>query len=223
MQSFSPVILEPKKIKSLTASIVIQPIWHKMMGPDATIFVFWILSFKPAFSLSSFTLIKRLFGSSLLSAIRVVPSAYLRLLVFLLAIFIPAYASSSLPFCMMYSAYKLNKQGDKIQSWCIPFPVWNQSIVPFPFLTVASCHAYKFLKRQVRWSHLLKNFPQFVAKGFNIVNWAEVCLFCFCFFFDQMDVGNLISGSFAFSKSSLYIWKFSVYTLLKSSLRDFEH
>ena len=85
------------------------------MGPDAKILVFWKLSFKQAFSLSSFTFIKRLFSSSLLSAIRVVSSAYLRLLIFLPAIFIPACASSSPIFHFMYSAYKLNKQGDKIQ------------------------------------------------------------------------------------------------------------
>ena len=81
------------------------------MGLDAMILVFWMLNFKPAFSLSSFTFIKRLF-SSLLSAIRVVSSAYLRLLIFLPAIFISSYASSSPAFLMMYSACKLNKQGD---------------------------------------------------------------------------------------------------------------
>jgi len=78
-------------------------------GPDAMIFVFWMFSFKPTFSLSSFTFIKTLFSASSLSAIRVVPSAYLRLLIFLPAILIPAYASSSPVFLMMYSAYKLNK------------------------------------------------------------------------------------------------------------------
>jgi len=71
--------------------------------------------FKPTFSLSSFTFIKRLFRSSSLSAIKVVSSAYLRLLIFLPAILIPACASSSPVFLMMYSAYKLNKQGDNIQ------------------------------------------------------------------------------------------------------------
>ena len=73
---------------------------------------FWMLSFKPAFSLSFFTFIKRLFSSSSLSAIRVMSSAYLRLLIFLPTILIPACASSSLAFHMKYSAYKLNKQGD---------------------------------------------------------------------------------------------------------------
>ena len=64
----------------------------------------------------SLTLIKRLFSSSSLSVIRVVSSAYLRLLLFLLVILVPACYSSRLAFCMMYSAYKLNKQGDNIQS-----------------------------------------------------------------------------------------------------------
>ena len=65
-------------------------------------------------------------SSSILSAIRMVSSAYLRLLIFLLAILIPACASSSPVFLMMYSAYKLNKQGDNIQTWHTPFPIWNQ-------------------------------------------------------------------------------------------------
>ena len=98
-----------------------------------------VLSFKPAFSLSSFTFIKRLFSSSLPSTIRVVSSAYQRLLIFPLAILIPACASSRPSFCMVYSAYKLNKQGDSIQPWCTPFSIWNQSVVPCPVPTIASC------------------------------------------------------------------------------------
>ena len=112
LQSPSAVILEPKKIQSVTASIFSPSIGHEVMGLDAMILVFWRLSFKPTFSLTSFTFIKRLFSSYLLSAIRVVSSAYLRLLIFLSAILIPACASFSLTFCIMYSAYKLNKQGD---------------------------------------------------------------------------------------------------------------
>ena len=104
LQSPSAVILEPKKIKSATVSTVSPSICHKVVGPDAMILVFWMLSFKPTFSLSSFTFIKRLFSSSSLSAIRVVSSACLRLLIFLLAILIPACASSSPAFLMMYSA-----------------------------------------------------------------------------------------------------------------------
>ena len=127
-------------------------ICHEVMGPEAMILVFWMLSFKPTFSLSSFTFIKRLISSSLLSYRRVVLFEYLRLLIFLPAILIPACASSS-PACLMkYSAYKLNKQGDNKQLWHTPFPIWNQSVVPCLVLTVASWPAYRFLKRQVRWS-----------------------------------------------------------------------
>ena len=81
----------------------------------------------------------------------------------------------------------------------------------------------------VRFSHLFKNFPQFAmihtVKGFSIINEAEVDIFLEfpCIFYDSTDVGNLISGSSAFSKSSLYIWKISVHILLKPSLKDFEH
>ena len=124
------------------------------MGQDDMILVFWMLTFKPTFSLSLFTFIKRLF-SSLLSTIRVVSSAYLRLLIFLLAILIPACALSSPAFRMIYSAYKLNKQGDNIQPWHTPFPIWNQSVVPRRVLTVASWPAYRFLRRQVKWSGIL--------------------------------------------------------------------
>ena len=95
LQSPSAVILGPKKIKPVTISIVSPPICHEVMEPDAMIFVFWMLSFKPAFLLSSFTFIKRLFSFSSLSAIRVVSSAYLRLLIFLLEILIPACESSN--------------------------------------------------------------------------------------------------------------------------------
>ena len=127
---------------------------HKVMVLDAMILVFWTLSFKPTFSLSSFTFIKRFYNSSLLSAIRVMSSVYLRFLIFLLAVLIPACASSSLAFCIMYSAYKLNKQDDNIQPWHTPYPVWNQFVVPCPVLTVVSWPAYKFLRRQIRWSDI---------------------------------------------------------------------
>ena len=145
-------------------SIVSPSIFHEVMGPGAMIFTFWMLSFKPTFSHSSFTF-KSLFSSSSLSTIRVVSSAYLRLLIFLPAILTPTCASSSPEFLMMYSAYKLNKQGDNIQPWCTSFLIWNQS-VPCPVLTVASWLSYKFLRRQVRWSGILMSlriFPQFVA------------------------------------------------------------
>ena len=148
LQSPSTVILEPPKIKSDTVS---PSICHEVMGPDAMILVFWMFSFKPAFSLSSFNFIKKLFSSSL-SAIKGVSSAYLRLLIFLPEILIPACASSSPAFYMIYSACKLNKQGDNIQHWHTPFPIWNQSVVPCLVLTVASWPGYRFLRRWVRRS-----------------------------------------------------------------------
>ena len=81
----------------------------------------------------------------------------------------------------------------------------------------------------VWYSHLLKNFPQFIVihtvEGFGIVNKAKIDVFLelSCFFYDPSDVGNLISGSSAFSKSSLNIWKLTVHVLLKSGLENFEH
>ena len=115
LQSLSVVILEPKKIKSATAFTFPSSICHEVMRLDAIILAFLMLSFKPAFALY-LTFIKKLFISSSLSAIRVVSSGYLRLLVFLLAILIPACDSlldelqaGVLAFHMIYSAYKLNK------------------------------------------------------------------------------------------------------------------
>ena len=76
----------------------------------------------------------------------------------------------------MYSAYKLNKQGDDIQPWHTPFPIWNQSVVPCPVLTVASWPAYRFLRRQVRWSGIPISWRIFqfvviyIIKGFGVVN-----------------------------------------------------
>ena len=170
LQSPSAVILEPQKINSDTVSTVSPSISHEVMGPDAMILVFWILSFKPTFSLSYFTFIKRLFSSSSLSAIRVVSSAYLRLLIFLPEILIPACASSSPAFHMMYSAYKLNKQGDNIQPWRTPSPIWNQSVVPCLVLAVATWPAYRFLRRQVRWSGIPISWRIFQFVVFPIVN-----------------------------------------------------
>ena len=81
----------------------------------------------------------------------------------------------------------------------------------------------------VLYSYLFQNFPQFIVihtvNGFGIINKAEVDVYLelSCFFNDPMDVGNLISGSFAFSKTSLCIWKFTVHVLLKPGLENFEH
>ena len=194
LQSPSVVILEPPKIKSPTVSTVCPSIYHEGMRLDAMILVFWMLGFKPGFSLSSFTFIKRLFSSSSLSAIRVMSSAYLRLLICLLAILIPACASSSLVFLMMFSAYELNKHGDNIQLWHAPFPVWNQSIVPCPVLLLLELHT-DFSKG--RSGGLV--FPSLSivihrVKGFGIVNKAETDVFLelSCLFDNPVDVWSLV-------------------------------
>ena len=132
---------------------------------------------------------------------------------------------------MMYSAYKLNNHGDNIQPWRTPFPSWNQFVVPCPVLIVASWSAYKVLRRQVRWSgipislRISHSLLWSTVKGFSMVNEAEVDFFFkfSWFFYHPMDVGNLISGSSAFSKSSLNIWNFMVHVLLKHSLENFKH
>ena len=111
LQSPSAVILEPPEIMFDIVSTVSPSISHQVMGPDAMILVFWRLSFKPTFSLSSFTFLKRLFSSSSLSAIRVVSSAYLRLLIFLPAILIPACASSSPKWSIVFNKKKKRSAG----------------------------------------------------------------------------------------------------------------
>ena len=131
---------------------------------------------------------------------------------------------------MMYSAYKLSRQSDNIQPWHTLFLIWNQSVVPRPILTVASWPAYIFLRRQVRWSDIPISFRifQFVVihtvKVFGVILKAEIDIYLefFHFFDDPMDVGNLVSGSSAFSKSSLNIWKFTVHILWKPGLENFE-
>ena len=106
-------------------------------------------------------------------------SAYLRLLIFLPAILIPAYASSSPAFYMRYCAYNLNKQCDNIQPWGTPFPIWNQSIVPCPVLTVASWPTYRFLREQLRCSgtpvswRILQFAVIHTLKDFSVVNETE--------------------------------------------------
>ena len=129
----------------------------------------------------------------------------------------------------MYSAYKLNRQGDNIQPWHTLFPIWNQSVVPCLILTVASWPAYRFLKRQVRWSGTpisLRSFHS-LLRSHNQRLWLskteDIFLELSCFFDDLADVGILISGSTAFSKSSLNIWNFTVHVLLKPGLKNFEH
>jgi len=146
LQSPSAVTLELKKVKSVTASSFPASICMKWWTRCHDL-SFPMLSFKTEIIFSSFTFIKRFFSSSSVSAIRVISSAYLRLLIFL-----PACASSGVTFQIMYSVCKLNKQGNNRLPWHTPFPVLNQFIVPSPILTIASWPAYRFLRRQVMWS-----------------------------------------------------------------------
>ena len=128
----------------------------------------------------------------------------------------------------MNSEYKLNNQCDSIQPWHTPFPIWNQSIVPHLVITIAPWLAYRFLRRQVRWSGIpisLRIFHSLLwstQSGFGVVNKAEVDVFLefSCFFYDPTNIDNLISDSSAFSKSSLNIWKFSAHMLLKPHLTN---
>ena len=122
----------------------------------------------------------------------------------------------------MHFAYKLNKQGDNIQLWCPPFPVLNQSVVPCLMLTVASWPTYRFLRRQLKWfsTHIsLRMFHSLLwstqSKGFSIVGEGDVLLEFPCCLYHPTNVGNLVSGSSASLKLSLYIWKFSAHILLK--------
>ena len=127
-------------------------------------------------------------------------SAYLRLLIFPLSILILACASSSLAFCMMYSAYKLNKQSDNILPWQTPSPILNQSVVLCLFLTFASWPAYRFLRKQVEWSGI-----PIYWRIFHSLMWStqSKALAEFpCFFYDPTNIGSLISGSSAFSNSA---------------------
>ena len=127
---------------------------------------------------------------------------------------------------MMYSAYKLNKQGEK------SFPDFEEvhcSMSGSNRCFLICIQVSKEADKVVWYSHLFKNFPQLVViqivKGFSVVNKAEVDVFLEfpSFLYDPTDVGNLISGSSAFSKPNLYIWKFLIQILLKPNLKDFEY
>ena len=136
--------------------------------------------------------------------------------------------SSHLTFLMMCSAYRLNKQGNSIQL-CNTFSILKQPIVLYRILTAASWHTYRFLRGQVRWSHLSKSFPQFamihIVKGFSVVDETEVdVLLKFpCFLYNPENVGNLISSSFSSAEPSLDIWNFLRHIMLKPSMQDFKH
>ena len=152
LQSLSLVILEPKKIKSVIVSTFSPCICHEVMGLDAMILVFLMLSFKPAFSLSSFTLIKRLFSSSFYS-VTVCISEVIDIS--------PGNLDSSLWFIQPGISHDvlcidLNKYSDNIQPCHTPFSIepvensMNKSVVSCPVLTIASWPTYSFLRGQVR-------------------------------------------------------------------------
>ena len=131
----------------------------------------------------------------------------------------------------MYIVYRLNKQGDNIQPWHTPFPIWNQCIVPCPVLTVASWLAYRFLRRQVRWSGMtisLRIFHSLLSstqsENFEKLMKQHVSFWnSLAFSMMQQTLTIWFCCSFAFSKSSLNIWKFFVHVLLKPGLANFEH
>ena len=204
LQSLSTVILNTKKIQSVTVSIFPHPLpWSDGTGCHDLSLGMWSFSqfFHSLHSSSS--------RGSLVPALGCYHLLIWDCWYFSQQSVILAYDSCSLAFCMMYSTYKLNKQGDNIQPWCTLFPIWNQSILPCPSLTVASWPANRFLWRQVRWfgisiSGRIFQFVVIHTKA-GVVNKAEVDVFLelSCFFDDPMDVGSLISGSSAFSKFSL--------------------
>ena len=180
------------------------------MGPDATILVFSMLSFKPALLSPSAT------GPLVLLhclPIRLVSSAYLRLLIFFPAVLISAWASSIPAFCMMYPVYKLISRVT-VHSLTYSFPNLEPVCCS---MSSSNCCFLTHLQisqeaGQVVWYSLLfKNFPQFVVihtvKGFSLVNEAKVDVFLEfpCFFYHPRNVCSLISGSSAFFKFSLYI------------------
>ena len=129
--------------------------------------VFWMLSFKPAFSLSSFTFIRRLFSSSSPSAIRGGVICISEVIDISSDNPDSSLCLSSPAFHMMYSAYKLNKQGDNIQPWHTPFPIWNQSVLAY--WPASNCCFLTYIQisqdagKVVWYPHLLKNFPEFVV------------------------------------------------------------
>ena len=147
---------------------------------DAMILVFWMLSFKPVFLLLSFTYIKQLFSSSSLSAIRLVSTAYPRLLICLLAISLPACASSSLPFWMLYSACKLRKAGWQHAALTYSFP----SLEPVCCsMSSSNCCFFTCIQIsqeacQVAWySHLFKNFSTSTTMQLFIkIQWVSLLL-----------------------------------------------
>ena len=170
LQSPSAVVLESKNIKSLTVSIESPSICQEDHMPWSQFSECWVLSQ----IFHSFTFIKRIFSSSSISAIRVISSAYLRLLIFLPAILFQACASSSLAFPIMYSAYELNNQGDNIPLDVLVSWFGTTLLFHVQFCQFLTCVWISQEAGMVVWySHLLEYFLQFVVihtvKGFGIV------------------------------------------------------
>ena len=151
MQLLSTVILEPPKIKSFTA-FTFSSICHEVMGSDVMILVFLMLSYKSTFLFFSFTLIKSLFSFSSFSAIEVILLHIWGCWYFSWQFWFQLVSHPTMAFHMIYSAYKLNKQGDNIQPCLTPFPILNQSVFLCPIQTVASWPTHRFLRKQVTWS-----------------------------------------------------------------------
>ena len=127
----SVILKSKKKKKSVTLSTVSPSIFHEVMGPDSMILLFWMLSFKPAFPLSSFTYIKRLFSSSLRSTIRVVSYAYLRLLVYISQQFwfqLVLHPAWHLVWCTLHISSKAEWQYTALTNWL--FRVILRNLVP---------------------------------------------------------------------------------------------
>ena len=167
LQSPSAVILEPQKIKSCTVSTVSPSISHEVMGPDVMIFIFWMLSFKTTFSLSSFTFIKRPFSSSSLFAIRVVSSAYLRLLIFLSATLIQVFIK---PF--IFSFFSITGQDIDLDYCGIEWFAWKWTEIILSFLRlhptlVLTIMATPWIKHLLYLREFIHTFPpsHFISKA----------------------------------------------------------
>ena len=181
-QSPSAVILEPPKIKPITVSTVSPSICHEVMGPNAIILVFWMLSFKPTFSPLSLSsrdsLVLLHFMAKVWYHLHIWGYWYFSQQSWFQLVLLPAQNFS----WGTYSACTLNKQGDNIQPWQTPFPIWNQSVFLCSSCSFLTCIQTSQEASQVVWySQLFKKFLQFIvihtAKDFGIVNKAEVDVF----------------------------------------------
>ena len=198
------------------------------MGPDAMILVFWMLIFKPDFSLSSFTLFKRLSSFSPLPLgwyhLHIWGCWYFFQQSWFQLVIQPAWHFTR---CTLHRS--LISRVTIYSLVIILSQFWTSPLFHDQFYCFLTCIQVSQEAGEVVWhSHLFKNFPHFLVihrvKGFHVVSEVEVAVFLeFSWFFcDPADVGNLISGSSVFSKSSLNIWKFSVHILSKPNFQGFE-